>query len=479
MVRLKQRLLERFKGLENPANRPAALGVMAARAVNILTAFLFWLSTWNFQPPRLIAVATLLTFGLIAAAYLVLLPRVLAWREPSLTQLELVLIDFAAITVAVVDSGGLHSPFFVLFFFPVLVGFFYDNRGLVDAAIGGVAASVLIVFVASEISTAPPLTGPDVSMAIFATWQIPFLLTTLTVAFFVNRRTAERQARAAGETVTLRRQLGDANEELTRSFYDLESALDRGRANQDLAQHSRQQLLRAERFSAAGKLAAGIVHDMSDSLSIIMSDAELFFIKFEDRPDKAKETIHRVLSNAQHVARLIDNLRLLTKQRGDAIYAPVDLRHTVMRCLAAVEPERKRRGVVIDTILEDKAPKVRGIESQLEQMIVDLIINAFESISRPGGRVTLRTRPGDDELIFEIEDDGEGIDAQYIDQIFEPFFSTRATSSALGLGLFSVRVIVEDHNGTINVSSKPGVGTRFTVQLPVEPSADSNRTDRI
>ena len=173
---------------------------------------------------------------------------------------------------------------------------------------------------------------------------------------------------------------------------------------------------------------------------------------------------------------LIDNLRLLSKQRGDAVHSPIDMRHLIMRCLRALEPERKRRGVVVDSILDENTPGLLGIESQLEQMIVDLLVNAFEAIHRPGGRVTIRTRQEEDTLVLEVEDDGEGIAAEYLPQIFEPFFSTRGTPSSLGLGLFSVRTIVEEHGGVVSVRSKLDAGTTFIIRLPFEPTRRKKKT---
>jgi signal transduction histidine kinase len=257
---------------------------------------------------------------------------------------------------------------------------------------------------------------------------------------------------------------------LTRAFYDLEAALERARANEQHAYHARQQLLRAERFSATAKLAAGILHDIANPLSIIMSDSEMFLLKYNERADKAKETIRRVLTNAQHISMLLDNLRLLTKQRGDAVWAPVDMKHLVMRCLSTLEPERRRRGIVVDTQLETDAPKLLGVESQLEQMTVNLLMNAFEAVNQPGGRVNVRTRVNGERFQLEVEDDGEGIAKQYLEKIFEPFFTTRASHLALGLGLFSALSIVQEHSGAIAVRSDPGVATVFSVELPFQPT---------
>ncbi|MDP8221980.1 MAG: HAMP domain-containing sensor histidine kinase [Candidatus Lernaella stagnicola] len=465
-----------FTGLEDVGHRGPTLGLMTGRFVNLIAAAIFWMVSWNFAPPRPYLLLAIYGFGLVGVAYVLLLPRVYLWRFPIATTLDLLFLDLAAITSVTVNTGGLSSPFLCIFLFPLLAAYFYDNRRLIDLTVGGVAASLLIVAAAHRFFMPAALTGPALPISDVWAWQVPFLFVLLTLAFFINRRSADQRREAQTEMGNLQRRLGAANDELTRSFYDLEAALDRGRANQDYAQHARRQLLRAERFSATGKLVAGILHDMTNPLSIIISDSELFFLKFEDRLDKARTTLQRVLQNAQHMSLLIDNLRLLTKQRGDAVHSPIDMRHLIMRCLRALEPERKRRGVVVDSILDENTPGLLGIESQLEQMIVDLLVNAFEAIHRPGGRVTIRTRQEEDTLVLEVEDDGEGIAAEYLPQIFEPFFSTRGTPSSLGLGLFSVRTIVEEHGGVVSVRSKLDAGTTFIIRLPFEPTRRKKKT---
>jgi two-component system sporulation sensor kinase A len=179
--------------------------------------------------------------------------------------------------------------------------------------------------------------------------------------------------------------------------------------------------------------------------------------------------MRRVLINTQHISLLLENLRLLTKQRGDQMYGSVDVKNVVMRVLTALEPVRKRRGVVVDVRVEDDALQVFGVESQFEQLVTNLVVNAFEAIAHPGGRVTVRTRAAADGVLLEVEDDGEGVPKQNLDRIFEPFFTTRDSPDSLGLGLYSALAIVEDHGGKVSVRSEPGVSTVFTAELPLTP----------
>lgn len=459
----------RLAGLENRNNRTPALWLTGARFVNVLTAFALWFGSWGFRlpdsPPRLATAV----FVVAILVYTMLLLLLIRWRRPAETLFLLLFVDLAAVTGAVLNTGGIGSPLLLLFLFPLMAVFFYDNQWLIELSVGGAVACLGVVLGVHVLGEPTVLIGPDLQLATISAWQVPVVVVLLVVVFAIARRSVARHEQTAVDAQSLKQRLNAANEELTRSFYDLESALDGGRANQEYARNAQQLLLRAERFSAVGKLAAGVLHDMTNPLSIMISDGEMFFLKIEDSPDRAKKTIKRMLDNAQRLSRLIDNLRLLTKQHSDAIHGAVDVNDIVMRSLAALEPERKRRGVVAEPVLDKTLPKMLGVESRIEQLVFGLLVNAFEAIDHPGGRVVVRTRSAGGKLVLEVEDDGQGIAPQHLDRVFEAFFSTRGDSISLGLGLYAARAIVEEHKGTITVRSEPEVSTMFTVQLPFQP----------
>jgi signal transduction histidine kinase len=456
-------------GLEARENRVTTLATLGARLLLVLLVFLFWAASWGFdlhntQAPRFFA-----GFGVALIALAVFAIAAWFWKDPTFFLVVLLGFDLLAVTTLSVLTGGLASPMLAAYVAPIVFSLLYGHRTFANLTACGTAAASVVLVLFDLFGSVTPIIGPAVVLDRAAAFRGPLILVVVLVALLASWSEASRRARAQARIDALERKLGDANEELTRSFYDLESALSRVRAEEQRVYQARQQLLRAERFSAVGKLAAGVLHDLANPLSVIVTDAEMHLLKPEDRSEKVREVFRRILANAQHISLLIDNLRLLTRQRGDSVYAPVDMRHLVMRCLTALEPARRRRGVVLDARLEEGGPKVLGVESQLEQMIVNLLVNAFEAISQPGGRVSVRTRAGAERYCLEIEDDGEGIDRQHLPYIFEPFFTTRASATSLGLGLFSVHTIVQEHDGAVNVRSEPGVSTTFTIELPYQP----------
>jgi signal transduction histidine kinase len=450
--------------------RRTTIAMLGARAAILFFVGLLWCASWNFQLVNPQTIPFGACIGIFFGGVLLFLIRVIFRRNLSYSLFALLIGDLTAITALLVLTGGLRSPLLVLFFGPILVNFYYGNTFFVKFAAAGTAVSLVIVALLRRFYAPASFFGPGWTFTAADSYRAVITLIYVGLALVANWAALRRRQAAENRIGLLEHRLVGADEELARGFHDLEAAMERTRADAQQIQLSRQQLLRAERFSAAGKLAAGALHDLANPLSVIVSDVEMFVLKNEDRPEKAREVMRRVLTSAQHISMLLDNLRLLTKQRGDLVYTPVDVNHLIMRCLSALEPVRRRRGVVVDAHLEENAPKALGIESQLEQMVFNLLANAFEAITRPGGRVAVRTHTTPNCLVVEVEDDGEGIAKQHLRRIFEPFFTTRGSPSSLGLGLYSVFAIVEEHGGGISVRSEPGVATVFTVEVPLQPT---------
>jgi len=381
--------------------------------------------------------------------------------------------DLAAVTVAISVTDGFSSPFLILYLFPLAGSLVFGSlqRMLVLTMLTAVlfaAASIAGYFLWPGLPATPhdPLRVMETAQLrvtvsiICGIWFFLFLM-VIAVIFnhrFVNYRILlhERENR-----------LHQANAELTRSFYDLESVIDRARASRDQEQQAKKQLLEVERLTEVGKLAAGAIHDMVDPLSSLIAEGELILLRPDERQEKVREVVERMLTNANRLSRLVENMRMLVKPVQPPIFNLIDMHQLIMRCLVMMEAERKRQGVIINTDLSPRKSKILGIESKLEQMLINLLVNSIEALAGAPGHLTIRSRVSGEKLTMEIEDDGEGIVGENLHRIFEPFFTTRKDGQSLGLGLFSVRAIVEDHNGTINVRSEPGVSTVFTIEFPL------------
>jgi len=456
-----------FSSLTALENRRPALLLMLMRLAIVIFTWLVWQMSWGFSWPVPVPNWSLLILLLAVIAYSVTTVFLWSWRNSLVALVSSLLLDLGLISMGIAYSGGLGSPYAVLLAWPTLTALLLFNQAFVFLSIvGSLVATGLVVALHYGFSVAP-LLGPHLLPDKTNLYQAPFFLVLLVLMGLVGRRGALQEQKYLRTVSEMQKRLAKAHDELTQSFHDLEASMDRGRTNERLAKETRDQLMRAERFSTTGKLAAGTLHDLSNPLSVIVSEAEMLLLNYEERAPKTKEIVKRILGNAQHLSLLIDNLRLLTRQRGDSLFLPVDMRHLVMRCLTSLEPERKRRGVLVDTHLEDSSIRVLGVESQLEHLVMNLLVNAFEAIEQPGRRVIIRTRTEDQKVVLEIEDEGHGITAEHLNLVFQPFFTTKDTPRSLGLGLFTVLEIVDQHDGQVSVRSEPGKQTVFTVVLPV------------
>ncbi len=223
------------------------------------------------------------------------------------------------------------------------------------------------------------------------------------------------------------------------------------------------QLRHAERLNVIGTLAAGVAHELGTPLNVIAGCAELI------GEDSIDETVQRrttmILEQVARVSAIIRHL-LDFGHRGGVERADVELAKLVAATVEMLQSTARKRGAQI--ILEPSPPiHVRGNVSELEQVLSNLILNGLQAMDRGGTvRVTTRTESGSVAYIA-VEDQGHGITASDLPRIFDPFFTTKDVGEGTGLGLSVSYGIVRDHDGSIEVESEPGRGSRFTVVLPL------------
>jgi CheY-like chemotaxis protein len=244
-------------------------------------------------------------------------------------------------------------------------------------------------------------------------------------------------------------------------------------------------LVEAQKLESLGVLAGGIAHDFNNLLSSVIGNAEL-----ADRQlapgSPARRHIEATLKASQRAAALVRRLLSYAGQ-GAQERLPVDLGAQVREALELIEPNVPG-DVRLEVDLAERLPSVQGDRLQLQQVIVNLLLNAVESLEEHGGVVRVRTRrsgrPGagvlpletylashaEAHVVLEVADDGPGMDAATQARIFEPFYSTRFAGR--GLGLASVLGIVRAHEGQVAVDSAPGRGACFRVWLPASPAEE-------
>ena len=250
------------------------------------------------------------------------------------------------------------------------------------------------------------------------------------------------------------------------------TARERRRAEAEAAlRQSEEELFRARKIEAVGRLAGGIAHDINNYLAAITAQCERVKIKAEPG-GQLEERMGRVIETALKASQLIKQLLAFTRRR------PLRLRvldlNRVVEGLVPMMHRLLGEDIRLEARLAAGLWRVEADPSQLEQVIVNLMVNAREAMPT-GGRVTLETvnRPaagdsGDsgDSVELAIADDGPGITPEIRDKLFEPFFTTKEDRGGSGLGLATVYGIVTGAGGTVEVESAPGAGARFVIRLP-------------
>jgi len=237
-------------------------------------------------------------------------------------------------------------------------------------------------------------------------------------------------------------------------------------------EHSRAQLLQAQKLEAVGRLAGGVAHDFNNILQAMLSLATVLRLRAQ-----APELTQIVAEIEAHITRgagltqqlLLFSRRQIAERARFDVKEPVDKAGVLLRRLI---PENIR--LVVDTTAEPLW--VEGVAGQLQQVLMNLAVNAKDAMSE-GGTLTLRTRRRGGEAVVEVVDTGHGMDAATLAHLFEPFFTTKAAGQGTGLGLSVVHGIVEQHGGRIEVESTPGEGSAFRVLLPVATAPDEATDD--
>ncbi len=230
-----------------------------------------------------------------------------------------------------------------------------------------------------------------------------------------------------------------------------------------------QRLIRSERLAAVGKIAAQITHEVRNPLSSIGLNAEMLE---EETSGEAKQL-------ARAIVKEVDRLTEITEQylRFARLPRPKldreDVAAIAASLLAFLRPELEKRGVAVEARLDGALPAVAADESQLRQALLNLMRNAAEAMPA-GGTLVVAARAIDPRTVeLTISDSGEGIAAENLPKIFDPFFSTKEGGTGLGLAL--TQQIIVEHGGRIEVVSEPGRGTTFVVRLvvagPMAPTA--------
>jgi signal transduction histidine kinase len=229
------------------------------------------------------------------------------------------------------------------------------------------------------------------------------------------------------------------------------------------------QLLQAEKMAALGQTISGVAHELNNPLATILSWAERLSQRrgLEDQVRRGLETI---LSESERAARIVRNLLTFARKR-QTTRAMVDVNQVVRETLALRAYEQRVTNVTIIDALAAGLPQVFADGHQVQQVLLNLIINAEQAMVSTNGRGSLVVRTWHDaeqeSVVLEINDDGPGIPDELQPKIFDPFFTTKEVGQGTGLGLTVAYAIVQEHGGRIRLESRPSRGASFYVELPI------------
>jgi signal transduction histidine kinase/CheY-like chemotaxis protein len=224
-----------------------------------------------------------------------------------------------------------------------------------------------------------------------------------------------------------------------------------------------------EKMAAVGQLASGMAHELSNPLTSIMGYAQVLLQRgsLETRGSEAK----MIFEEAQRASRIVKNLLSYARQT-EPERIRVDVNEVVARTVALRGYELKLHNIVVHCDLEPRLPATLADPHQIQQMVVNLLINAEQAImgDRRQGHIEVRTRRASESwLLIEISDDGPGIPPEISSRVYDPFFTTKPLGIGTGLGLTVVRSLAEKHEGKVTFENLFGRGTKFTIHLPLVP----------
>ncbi|HUR20016.1 MAG TPA: ATP-binding protein [Vicinamibacterales bacterium] len=298
---------------------------------------------------------------------------------------------------------------------------------------------------------------------IFAVTTMPVPDSSGTAVLFAKEMTEERQR--ARQLRTLSQELAATNAELVATLARLRS--------------TQAQLVQAEKLSAIGQLVAGVAHELNNPLTSVIGFAQLVHEDLSATPDLAAtsgglmDDVSRILSEAERAARIVRNL-LTFSRRQTADRAEHDVADLCARVAALRSYDSRVKGIEIVTNFAPDLPSVFVDFGEFQQALLNLVLNAEQAMRTVEVKrleLTAHAEPECGAVVIRVSDSGHGIEPENLARVFDPFFTTRGVGEGTGLGLSIVYGIVRDHGGQIWVESEVGVGTTFSIRLPVRSPA--------
>lgn len=251
--------------------------------------------------------------------------------------------------------------------------------------------------------------------------------------------------------------------ELATSFNDMAQELKEREASLKKAQHA---LLQSEKMAAIGTLSAGLAHEVKNPLSAVLGYAQLSKRKLT-QPDALKGYLDTIETETRRCSEIIGNLMQFSRlEKGE--HTLISVNDVIRKSVAIVDHQLSLKNVRISVELDEDLPAISGNANQLQQVLMNLMINAQQAIGDDGGKVGITSFFENESVMIMVLDTGPGVDEDVAAKIFEPFYTTKAAGEGTGLGLSVTYGIIKDHGGEISVERADCGGAQFVIELPLD-----------
>jgi len=233
-------------------------------------------------------------------------------------------------------------------------------------------------------------------------------------------------------------------------------------------QELERKLVQADKLSSIGLLAAGVAHEVNTPLAVISTYAQMLAKQVAGDEQKSK-LLDKIARQTFRASEIVNSLLNFSRTSSTA-FEDIDLNRVVRETLTLLEHQFQKAGINVESELEEALPVIRGNAGKLQQVFLNLFINARDAMES-GGTLRVTTKPDAVGVRVEVSDSGPGIPRENLARIFDPFFTTKGARKGTGLGLSVSYGIVEEHGGVIEVESRPGEGTVFRLEFPAVKKA--------
>jgi two-component system NtrC family sensor kinase len=255
----------------------------------------------------------------------------------------------------------------------------------------------------------------------------------------------------------------DELHELADTFNAMASALKK--RDEQLKEFTRNKIMESERLAIVGQLAAGVAHELNNPLQGIVTYSHLLLEKLPGG-DPKRESLRKIVNQANRCTDIVRSLLDFSRQRKPEKQLS-NINPILQECISLVEKQALFHNIEIEEDFAENLPPIFVDPSQMQQVFINMIINAAEAIEGKGRLIVATSYDVPGKFVrVRFTDTGRGISAEDMEKIFDPFFTTKEVGHGTGLGLAISFGIIKEHGGTISVESKAGEGTTFTVRLP-------------